>query len=605
MAGPWYPRKKSLTLALPLAAVLAGSGCGGLANSGNNNPPPDTAPPAVSVTSPANSATVSGTVSVTGNASDNVGVVSVQFQIDTGNVGGPITSTPYSYSWDTTQASNGSHTITAVARDAAGNQATSIGVTVTVSNPPPVAGAMGPLVVSATNSHYFVVQGTTSAVLLAGSHTWNDFQDMNTTTSPPAFNFDAFVAFLKAHNQNATILWRTDLPAICSWQPAPGTWHITPHPWQRTGPGSATDGFPKFNLTKLDQAYFDRLRARVVQLQQNGIYAIIELFDGLDLIVYRCSADGYPLTVQNNINGIGDDGMQSSMTMSSPNALTDVQDAYVRKVIDTLHDLPNVLWEVSEEAPGGSLWWQGHMISLIHTYEQTTYGVQHPVGFPSLQIGSGNDQQLYNSNAEWVAPAAAPSPTSGCGSGTPACKVIMNDNDHSYITFPADSAQTMRNYIWENFTNGSTVLFMDGYLIPWPNNYNNCVNPVNGLCSGVDTARNFIRDNLGYVLHYGNTRLDLVKMTPQPSLSNTGFCLANNAAVGAEFIVYAPNGGTFTVNLSAQSGRTINVEWMDPTNGTKTAGSPVNGGSSSQSFTPPWGSVRDAVLYLVDAAGHN
>jgi hypothetical protein len=103
----------------------------------NNAPPPDTTPPTVSVTSPASGATVSGTISVTANASDNVGVVGVQFRLDGVNGGSEDTSAPYSVSWDTTTASNGSHTITAVARDAAGNQKTSAPVTVTVSNGPP------------------------------------------------------------------------------------------------------------------------------------------------------------------------------------------------------------------------------------------------------------------------------------------------------------------------------------------------------------------------------------------------------------------------------------------------------------------------------------
>ena len=107
-------------------------------------PPPDTTPPSVSVTSPASGATVSGTITVSASASDNVGVVGVQFQLDGANAGSEDTSAPYSVPWDTTSASNGSHTITAVARDAAGNRTTSSPVTVTVSNaplPPPPPGA--------------------------------------------------------------------------------------------------------------------------------------------------------------------------------------------------------------------------------------------------------------------------------------------------------------------------------------------------------------------------------------------------------------------------------------------------------------------------------
>jgi hypothetical protein len=103
-------------------------------------PPPDTTPPVVSLTSPANAATVSGKVTVTASASDNVGVAGVQFELDGAALGVEDTSAPYSISWDTTADANGTHTLTAVARDAAGNRSTSAPVTVTVSNstqPPP------------------------------------------------------------------------------------------------------------------------------------------------------------------------------------------------------------------------------------------------------------------------------------------------------------------------------------------------------------------------------------------------------------------------------------------------------------------------------------
>src|SRR5206468_775028 len=97
----------------------------------------DTTAPAVSITSPSNSSSVSGTVTVGATASDNVGVVGVQFLVDGAAVGAEDAAAPYSYSWDTTKAGNGPHTLTARARDAAGNATTSAPVTVTVANSTP------------------------------------------------------------------------------------------------------------------------------------------------------------------------------------------------------------------------------------------------------------------------------------------------------------------------------------------------------------------------------------------------------------------------------------------------------------------------------------
>jgi glutamine amidotransferase PdxT len=103
----------------------------------NNAGTSDTTPPAVSVTSPAVGATVSDTVTVTATASDNIGVAGVQFQLDGANLGSEDLSSPYSISWDTATASNGTHVLTAIARDAAGNQTTSVPVLITTSNTAP------------------------------------------------------------------------------------------------------------------------------------------------------------------------------------------------------------------------------------------------------------------------------------------------------------------------------------------------------------------------------------------------------------------------------------------------------------------------------------
>ena len=99
--------------------------------------PPDTTPPTVSMSAPADGATVSGTTAVSASASDNVGVAGVQFLLDSSNLGNEIPSAPYTFQWNTTTASIGTHTLAAVARDFSGNATTSSSISVTVSNPTP------------------------------------------------------------------------------------------------------------------------------------------------------------------------------------------------------------------------------------------------------------------------------------------------------------------------------------------------------------------------------------------------------------------------------------------------------------------------------------
>jgi hypothetical protein len=100
-------------------------------------PSPDSTPPTVSITNPAGGQTVSGTVPVTANAGDNVALAAVQFFLDGKPLGGQVTVPPYTIQWDTTQAADGSHVLTAQANDTSNNVGTSAGVTVTVQNPAP------------------------------------------------------------------------------------------------------------------------------------------------------------------------------------------------------------------------------------------------------------------------------------------------------------------------------------------------------------------------------------------------------------------------------------------------------------------------------------
>ena len=93
----------------------------------------DTTAPTVAMTAPM-TGVVSGTITVSATASDNVGVIGVQFRLDGASLGAEDMTAPYSISWNTATVPNGTHTLTAVARDAAGNSTTSAGVTVLLIN---------------------------------------------------------------------------------------------------------------------------------------------------------------------------------------------------------------------------------------------------------------------------------------------------------------------------------------------------------------------------------------------------------------------------------------------------------------------------------------
>jgi hypothetical protein len=166
-----------------------------------------------------------------------------------------------------------------------------------------------------------------------------------------------------------------------------------------------------------------------------------------------------------------------------------------------------------------------------------------------------------------------------------------------------DTPQANRNYAWENFTTGNQVLFMDPYLVYYPRqNRNLCAAPVNGIGSEPDPRWDNFRSNLGYILRYSR-KLNLANVAPSSTLCSTHYCLAQTPSAGAEYLAYAPSGGSFTMDLSAMpNSRKLGVEWFNPASGETISQTAIAAGSSARSFSAPF--TGDAVLYLVDSEGH-
>jgi hypothetical protein len=138
-----------------------------------------------SITAPATGTTVSGNISVTATATDNVGIAKVEFYVDsTSSI--PVatdTASPYSFTWNSSTVSNGSHTLYAKASDAAGNSTVSTGVAITVSNS--VADTTPPTVSITAPAGNATVSGNTTVTATASDNigvTKVDFYVDNATT---------------------------------------------------------------------------------------------------------------------------------------------------------------------------------------------------------------------------------------------------------------------------------------------------------------------------------------------------------------------------------------------------------------------------------------
>ncbi len=321
--------------------------------------------------------------------------------------------------------------------------------------------ATGPLRADAFNGRYFT-DSSGKAIYLTGSHTWSNLMDRG-TLHPPIVSFDyaTYINWMVDHNFDFMRLWTAELTDSANTDDIYENTVALPWKWLRTGPGYANDGGLKFDLTKLDQTYFDRMRARIITAGQNGIYVSVMLFNGYELQFETNPIDGDPYRDSNNINHVSCPGNCPTNAALMSDEVWKIETDYIRKIVDTVNDLDNVLYEVSNES--GSPFsdsWQASVISFVKQYESTK-PKQHPVGM-TFQWRGGSDLTLYHSAADWISAGSHVPPSDGT-------KVIINDTDHAYAQdeLKRDGAMGQRAWVWENFTSGNNVAFMDPYLVAW------------------------------------------------------------------------------------------------------------------------------------------
>lgn len=325
-----------------------------------------------------------------------------------------------------------------------------------ISAAPPTS---GPLRVHPSNPRYFATPDG-RAMWLTGSHTWAAFQERGIEGETPDFDFPRYLDFLERHDHNFIRLWVWEHAQWMQFTNAPVRY--TPMAYRRTGPGLALDGGPKFDLDRFDEAFFIRLRQRVELADQRGFYVGIMFYQGFSVKKKPDRPDGgnnwhgHPFNKANNINGIdgdpsGADTGHETHTLKVP-AITRLQEAYVHRVVDTLNDLDNVLWEIGNELHDPSIEWQYHMIRHLREYEAGK-PKRHLIGMTGAPIKT---PALMASPADWISPPGAKwmdNPPAADGT-----KIILVDTDHCRAMFH-DPA-----WAWINFTRGNHFLLMDGYM---------------------------------------------------------------------------------------------------------------------------------------------
>jgi hypothetical protein len=460
----------------------------------------------------------------------------------------------------------------------------------------------GPLTVSAKNPRYFTHRDDHSgrAVYLTGSHIWNNLHDgmgpgVEAPPEPEWMDFDRYLAFLTERGHNFIRLWRWEQ---FQSQAAGGEYHLnmSPQPWARTGPGTAKDGQPRFDLERFDDAFFDRLRERVTKAGQAGIYVGVMFFDGwaLHLSPAPDHIEGHPFYARNNVNGVSASSIDDLQVLPLDPRVRAIQEAYVRRVVDTLHDLPNVLWEVANESTGDgqlpdefaaylgmaetpvlgdSTEWQYWIIDLVKDHEAAHGYDSHPIGmtmqFPVAEQRKVNEP-LLRSRAEWISPGyddeifsdgshpmEPGSPPSHWYTDPPVAdgaKVVVSDSDH-YAPGQGDAL-----WAWKSFLRGHHPILMDFGLIAG-------LEPDDGdSFEAFEPGRRAMGDTRAYA-----ERMSLVDTEPRRDVASTGYALANP---GREYLVLEPDGDGTLFTVVLDRGRYA-VEWFDVSARATSDGDPV------------------------------
>ena len=258
-------------------------------------------------------------------------------------------------------------------------------------------------------------------------------------------------------------------------------------------------------------------------------------------------------------------------------------EAYAQQVVDVLGVYDNVLFEIGNELntavlDGGTpLSFSSHMVDVIKARQQSHGRPALPVGISEVAyLHAGILPAMLASNADFIVPGgnAVATQTTQTPADFGGTKVVFVDSDHIW-PYELDHV-----WVWRTFMSGHNPQILDGNEF-YPDYSENDADEVDP-----DTfdARMRIGDTRRYA-----ARVNMRLTVPSPSLSTTGYALANP---GTHYLVYQPGSGAFDVTLMAG---TYDVEWFDAANQVSQPAAQVTGSGTPLSFTPPF---PDAVLLL-------
>lgn len=403
------------------------------------------------------------------------------------------------------------------------------------------------------NSHYFLYQNKPTILITSAEHYG--------AVIKVDFDFVPYLDELQSKNLNLTRVFTG------AYVEPPGAFNITENtlapaseificPWERsTENGYAGGGF-KFDLTRWNQSYFNRLKDFVSAAEKRNIVVELTFFCPFyEDIQWKIS----PMNASNNINGVGKVTKDDVYTMDKHGGLLLVQEAMVEKIVSELKGFENIIYEICNEPyfGGVKMEWQHHIASLISETEKKL-GVRHLIS-----------QNIANDSARIMNPHPDisvfnfhyASPPIAVKQNYHLNKVIGNNE----TGFRGQQDSTYRKEGWEFILAGGALYNNLDYSFTANHESGTFVYPEKQPGGGSVS----LRKQLGYLKKFMDS-FDFVRMKPDNTLIKGGLPKETRAyvlsEVGKQYAIYLLHGNQVNLSLSLPTG-VYHVEWMDPVTG--------------------------------------
>jgi hypothetical protein len=390
-----------------------------------------------------------------------------------------------------------------------------------------LSGEAPPLRIDPDCPHYFR-QPDGKLVVLIGDYTWGTFSDVD-------YDYAALFDQLKVNGLKFARVW---LWWGCGQFPPPDN---KPHvePFLRPGPGIANDGRPKYDLTRFNPAFFRRLRDLCEAARQRGLFLQLITMDAW-MLKHPHLWKLHAFQRDNNINGVdgdprntgtGTDGQQGFCSLGNPKVLR-FQEAYLRKIVVTVHDSKNVLIEIANENYYSAAW-ERQLCEFIREQEHTQ--AQPHLLMPLDLLSHSSVVQKWDPRAIHAALL-----------GKRALRQpLIFDSD--WTINPKDDE--VRQAMWTAVLSGGHFNYMDDSLDfgakPAPDKRAALHRQIRHLAAFVQP-------------------LKLWEMQPDDAAVKSGYAFA--IASTNRLAAYLPHGGAVTLDLAKFTGA-LQARWFDPRGG--------------------------------------